>query len=51
LITLKRLKPMCWDDWGLLQKSDYHRCFRQWQERWNKCIQAQGYYFQEDRTN
>ena len=23
-----------------ITKSDYQRCFRQWQERWNKCIQA-----------
>ena len=27
------------------QLSDYQRCFRQWQERWNKCIQAQEHYF------
>ena len=32
-------------------KSDYQRCFRQWQERWNKCIQAQGHYFEGDKTN
>jgi len=34
-----------------LNKSDYQRCFCQWQERWNKCIQAQGYYFEGDKTN
>jgi len=32
-------------------KSDYQRCCRQWQERWNKCIQAQGHYFKGDKTN
>ena len=32
-------------------KSDYQRFFRQWQERWNKCIQAQGHYFERDKTN
>jgi len=31
-------------------KSDYQRCFRQWQKRWNKCIQAQGHYFEVDKT-
>jgi len=32
-------------------KSDFQRCFRQWQERWNKGIQAQGHYFEGDKTN
>jgi len=32
-------------------KSDYQRCFRQWQECWNKCIQAQGHYFERDNIN
>jgi len=31
-----------------ITKSDYQRCFCQWQERWNKCIQAQGHYFKGD---
>jgi len=34
-----------------ITKSDYRRCFRQWQEHWNKCIQAQGHYFEGDKTN
>jgi len=34
-----------------ITKSDYQRCFRQWQERWNKSIQAQGHYFEGDETN
>jgi hypothetical protein len=34
-----------------ITKSDFQRCFRQWQERWNKCIQAQGHYFKGDKTN
>ena len=34
-----------------ITKSDYQRCFHQWQERWNKCIQAQGHYFEGDKTN
>ena len=28
-----------------ITKSDFQRCFCQWQECWNKCIQAQGHYF------
>ena len=34
-----------------ITKSDYQRRFRQWQERWNNCIQAQGHYFEGDKTN
>jgi len=34
-----------------ITKSDYQRCFCQWQERWNECIQAQGHYFEGDKTN
>jgi len=34
-----------------ITKSDYQRCFPQWQECWNKCIQAQGHYFEGDKTN
>ena len=59
--SMMRFKPTWWDKWGLLQKvttrgafvtkSDYQRCFRQWQEHWNKCIQAQGHYFEGDKTN
>ena len=34
-----------------ITKSDIQKCFRQWQERWHKCIQAQGHYFEGDKTN
>jgi len=34
-----------------ITKSDYQRCFCQWQEPWNKRIQAQGHYFEGDKTN
>jgi hypothetical protein len=34
-----------------ITKCDYQRRFRQWQEPWNKCIQAQGHYFEGDKTN
>jgi len=34
-----------------ITKSDFQRCYRQWQEHWNKCIQAKGHYFKGDKTN
>jgi hypothetical protein len=32
-------------------KSDCQRCFGRWDEYCNKCIQAQGHYFEGDKTN
>ena len=34
-----------------ITKCDYQRCFRQWQERWNKCIQTKGHYFEGEKIN
>jgi len=34
-----------------ITKSDYQRCFSQWQEHLNTCIQAQGHYPEGDKTN
>jgi histone-lysine N-methyltransferase SETMAR len=34
-----------------ITKTDTQRCFWQWQERWNKCIQAHGHYFKGDKTS
>jgi hypothetical protein len=34
-----------------ITNSAYQRCFRRWQEHWNKCIQAQGHYFEGDKAN
>ena len=30
-----------------LQKEDFYQCYEQWFERMNKCISAQGYYFEQ----
>ncbi|KAJ4426506.1 hypothetical protein ANN_27320, partial [Periplaneta americana] len=31
-----------------IPKEDFQRCFRQWKDRWAKCVQAQGAYFEGD---
>jgi len=31
-----------------LTKEDFQNCFRKWQERWDKCVQREGEYFEED---
>lgn len=31
-----------------IPKEDFQRCFQQWQKRWEKCVAAQGDYFEGD---
>jgi len=31
-----------------IPKEAFHRCFQQWQDRWSKCVCAQGSYFESD---
>ncbi|KAJ4450406.1 hypothetical protein ANN_01830 [Periplaneta americana] len=31
-----------------IPKEDFQRCLRQWKDRWAKCVQAQGAYFEGD---
>jgi hypothetical protein len=33
---------------GMLQKQDFQHVFQQWQRRWNRCVAAQGDYFEGD---
>jgi hypothetical protein len=34
-----------------LMPADFIECFQKWQNRWNRCIQAQGDYFKGDGGN
>jgi len=29
-----------------LMKEDFQNCFRNWQERWDKCVRSEGEYFE-----
>jgi hypothetical protein len=33
---------------GTLREQDFQHAFQQWQRRWNRCVNAQGYYFEGD---
>jgi histone-lysine N-methyltransferase SETMAR len=33
---------------GTLQEQDFQHAFQQWQQRWNRCVDAQGDYFEGD---
>jgi hypothetical protein len=32
-----------------IPKAAFQECYKQWQRRWKKCVQAQGMYFEGDR--
>ena len=34
-----------------LTPADFSECFQKWQNRWNRCIQAQGDYFEGEGGN
>ena len=33
---------------NMLMPADFNECFQKWQNRWDRCIQAQGDYFEGD---
>jgi histone-lysine N-methyltransferase SETMAR len=33
---------------GTLRQQDFHHAFQQWQRRWDRCVAAQGDYFEGD---
>jgi hypothetical protein len=33
---------------GTLREQDFQHAFQQWQRRWNRCVAAQGYFFEGD---
>jgi len=33
---------------GTLREQDFQHAFQQWQRRWDRCVAAQGDYFEED---
>jgi hypothetical protein len=35
---------------GKLREQDFHHAFQQWQRRWDRCVAAQGDYFEGDAT-
>jgi len=36
---------------NMLMPADFSECFQKWQNRWDRCIQAQGDYFKGDGGN
>ena len=36
---------------NMLKPEDFNECFQKWQNRWDRCIQAQGEYFEGDGGN
>ena len=36
---------------NILMPAGFNECFQKWQNRWDRCIQAQGDYFEGDSGN
>jgi len=45
--TVEDIKTNATAEFWKIPKQDFQRCFQQWQERWNKCVCAEGTYFED----
>jgi hypothetical protein len=32
-----------------ISSEDFHHCYEEWQQRWNRCLRSQGAYFEGDK--
>jgi hypothetical protein len=49
-----RVKEIRWESQnvlGMLRKQDFQHVFQQWQRRWDRCVAAQGDYFEGDAAH
>jgi hypothetical protein len=46
--TIEDIKSNATAELRMVPKEAFHRCFQQWQDRWSKCVCAQGSYFKGD---
>jgi hypothetical protein len=31
-----------------ISTEEFHKCFQQWEKRWDKCVESKGEYFEGD---
>jgi len=46
--TMEDIKSNVTAELRTIPKEAFHQCFQQWQDRWSKCVRAQGSYFEVD---
>jgi hypothetical protein len=46
--SMEDIKWNATDEHRKIPKEAFCRCFQQWQDRWSKCVRAQGFYFKGD---
>jgi transposase len=46
--TMEDIKSNATAELRKIPKEAFRRCFQQWQDRWSKCVCAQGSYFEGD---
>jgi hypothetical protein len=45
--TMEAIKSIATAELRKIPKEPFRRCFRQWQDRWSKCVRAQESYFED----
>jgi hypothetical protein len=46
--SIEEIQTESQDVLNTLTRNDYQQCFRSWKSRWNRCINAEGDYFEGD---
>ena len=49
--TMEDIKSNATAELRKIRKEAFRRCFQQWQDRWSKCVCAQGSYFEGDQVS
>jgi hypothetical protein len=46
--SIEEIQTESQDVLNTLTRNDFQQCFRSWKYRWNRCINAEGDYFEGD---
>jgi hypothetical protein len=46
--SIEEIQTESQDVLNTLTRNDFQQCFRSWKSRWNRCINAEGDYFEGD---
>jgi len=50
-ISIVEIQAKSQQELNMLMLADFNECYQKWQNRWDRCIQAQGDYFEGDGGN
>ena len=50
-VSIEEIQPESQKALNMLTQANFNDCFQKWQNRWDRCMQAQGDYFKGDGGN